>query len=125
MIMDTKARLGGCVLPVLLGFDQVTAPDVISFEFSTRNRVRWLIGRDLLTDGLMRDVGDGDLRIGPSPATDEVAFRYDLRGGRAIIRFPWNPVAGFVRATYDKVPRGTEYDGLDWDQLLPTAGGAS
>lgn len=124
MILDTRARLGSYAFAVTVHYDQIDAPDLIEFRFHTRRPVRWLIGRDLLANGLMEAVGDGDLRIQPSPDTDEVAIRVRTPEGVAVIRLPWNPIAGFVRATCDRVPRGTEYDGLDWNRLLPAAGGA-
>jgi hypothetical protein len=124
MILDTHARVGGYKFHTTLAYDTNT-PDIIEFRFNTRTPVRWLIGRDLLADGLMRLNGDGNIQIEPSPATDEVAIHVCTPASRAIIRLPWDPVAGFVRASYDRVARGAEYVDVDWDQLLPTAGGAS
>ncbi|MEA5366053.1 SsgA family sporulation/cell division regulator [Amycolatopsis sp., V23-08] len=124
MIIATKARIGGYQFDANLSYD-VTRPDVITVLFLTRTPVMWILGRDLLADGLMNPAGEGDVRIAPSPATDEVAVEIRTRHGRAFVRLLWDPVAGFVRATYGRVPRGTEYANVDWDQLLPAAGGGS
>lgn len=125
MRIELTGRVLSATFPVIVHFDPARA-DILTFEFHTRPRgADWAIGRDLLTDGLMRPAGEMDVRIWPSPGTDEVAIELDSPSGCAIIRLPWHPLASFVRASYDRVPQGTEYDGLDWDQLLTAAGGAS
>lgn len=124
MKLTLTGRVQCAEFPVVVWFDEPRA-DVLTFEFHTRPRgADWAIGRDLLTDGLTKRAGEMDVRIWPCPATDEVAIGLDSPSGRAIIRLPWHPLATFVRATYDRVPQGTEYDSLDWTELLTTTGGA-
>lgn len=124
MITNTKARIGGYRFGANLSFD-LARPDIITVLFATRTPVMRILGRDLLADGLMKPTGEGALRIEPSPTTNEVAIVVHAPASRVVVRMPWDPVAGFVRATYGKVPRGTEYANVDWDQLLLTAGGGS
>lgn len=126
MKLTVTGRILAATFSVTVWFDEARA-DILTFEFHTRPRgADWAIGRDLLTDGLMTPAGEMDVRIWPSPATDEVAIELDPPSERAIIRLPWHPLASFVRTTYDRVPQGTEYDGLDWDAFLrPTIGGAA
>lgn len=128
MILHTTGRIQTAEFPVAVLFDPARA-DVLIFEFHTRPRgADWHIGRDLLAAGLMSKAGEkvGDVRIWPSPDTDEVAIELDSPTGRAIIRLPWDPVAAFVRRTYDAVPRGHEYDDLDWNAFpRPVIGGAA
>jgi len=125
MKLTTTGRVQCAEFPTVVHFDPARA-DILVFEFHTTPRgADWAIGRDLLADGLTKPAGEMDVRIWPSPETDEVAVELESPSGHAIIRLPWQALAGFVRRTYDAVPNGTEYDGLDWDQLLTAAGGAA
>jgi hypothetical protein len=124
MKLTVIGRILAATFPVVAWFDETRA-DILTFEFHTQPRgADWPIGRDLITDGLTKPAGEMDIRMWPCPETDEVAIELCSPFGRAIIRLPWHPLATFIRATYDRVPAGTEYDGLDWEQLLTAAGGA-
>lgn len=124
MILHTTGRVGAVHIPVAVMFD-TDAPDVFTFLFTAKPPV-WTIGRDLIADGLMNQVGELDVRVWPSPETDEVAIMLDTPDGRAIIRLEWDPVAAFVRHTYDAVPRGAEYKNVDWNAFpRPVIGGTS
>lgn len=124
MKLTTTGRVQRTEFPVVAWFDETRA-DVLTFEFHASPRgTDWNIGRDLLAAGLMVPTGEMDVRIWPDADTDEVAIELETPSGHAIIRLPRDPVASFVRYTYERVPRGTEYDEIDWGQLLAAAGGA-
>lgn len=120
MRLTTTGRVQRTEFRVKVHFDKTRA-DILTFEFPD---AYWAIGRDLIAAGLMAPTGEMDVRIWPDADTDEVAIELETPSGHAIIRLPRDPVASFVRYTYERVPRGTEYDGLDWGQLLATTGGA-
>lgn len=123
MNLTTTGRIGGSKFPVGVRFDD-REPDVLLFTFLPRTP-GWVIGRDLLAAGLMAEAGELDVVVRPEPDTDEVALVLGTEAGKVIIRLPWDPIAAFVRRAYEHVPRGCEYDGLDWGQLLATTGGAA
>ena len=122
MNLSTTGRIGGYAFPVGVHFDD-REPDVLLFTFLPRTP-GCRIGRDLLAAGLMAQAGELDVAVRPEPDTDEVALVLGTEAGKVIIRLPWDAVAAFVRRAYEHVPRGCEYDGLDWGQLLTAAGRA-
>lgn len=124
MRLTTTGRVQRTEFRVKVHFDKTRA-DVLTFDFRADAGATWNIGRDLLAAGLMVPTGEMDVRIWPDADTDEVAIELDSPSGHAIIRLPWDPVASFVHYTYERVPRGTEYDEIDWGQLLAAAGGAA
>lgn len=127
MKLTTTARIGTAEFPVVAWFEDAR-PDVIGFDFYATVFVEWDIGRDLLAAGLMSRTGERDVQVWPDPDTDEVAIKLTSPTGCAVIRIAWDAVAGFVRHTYDAVPRGAEYDAVDWDAfpgLDVPAGGAA
>ncbi|GHB11240.1 hypothetical protein GCM10010330_76520 [Streptomyces tendae] len=87
--------------------------------------VRWVLSRDLLADGLSARTGEGDVMVWPM---------YDLPDGgapsfclrlvntvAAVFEIPTEPVAQWLAHTYTLVPRGSEMDGVDWDELSQLA----
>lgn len=125
MKLTTTGRIQAATFPVHVWFDERHA-DVLTFRFVTRPRgADWDIGRDLLSAGLMERTGEMDVHVWPYPDTDEVAIKLCPPGKSTTIRLPWDPIAEFVRRAYEHVPRGDEYKGLDWGQLLATTGGAA
>ncbi|MER6120662.1 SsgA family sporulation/cell division regulator [Streptomyces sp. NPDC001743] len=86
--------------------------------------VRWIFCRQLLADGLTARVGEGEVVLWPlldgegEPAT----FCARVGGARtALLEIPARPVGQWLARTYAMVPRGTELDGVDWDELVQLA----
>ncbi|MBF9067186.1 SsgA family sporulation/cell division regulator [Streptacidiphilus fuscans] len=81
----------------------------------------WLLARDLLREGLTHAVGDGDIRVRPITEDWLLLELGVAAGGPAepvmlIMAFP--DVRGFLDATSDLVPYGTEDSTIDWQALL-------
>jgi Streptomyces sporulation and cell division protein, SsgA len=87
--------------------------------------ISWVLGRDLLSEGLTRESGEGDVRVWP---TTDVLERNDPRqvvllqlsspDGRALLAAPADDVAAFLAETYEVVPPGTEGDHIDIDGVV-------
>jgi hypothetical protein len=105
--------------PVLahLSYD-VRDPFAVTAVFSHDGRVlaRWRLDRDMLTEGLRRPVGIGDVRFGPSTTGMWEELRMEFLGDphpegdrRHAMVFAWAPaVAAFLRQTRNAVPPGSE-----------------
>ncbi|WP_405623070.1 SsgA family sporulation/cell division regulator [Streptomyces sp. NBC_00076] len=110
--------------PVLahLSYDAAD-PFAVTAVFSHDGRVlaRWRLDREMLTEGLRRRVGVGDVRMRPvsTGMWEElcVEFLGDARpdGGRQrAVVFAWAPaVAAFLRETREAVPPGREEVRID------------
>jgi hypothetical protein len=105
--------------PVLahLGYDAAD-PFAVTAVFSHDGRALacWRLDREMLTDGLRRPVGLGDVRVRPvaTGMWEELRLDFfgDLRpdGGRQhAVVFAWAPaLAAFLRQTRELVPPGRE-----------------
>ncbi|MYT71733.1 MULTISPECIES: SsgA family sporulation/cell division regulator [unclassified Streptomyces] len=98
-------------------------PLAVTMVFGTDGErpVRWVLSRDLLADGLTGSVGEGDVRLWPVHDHDGGLTSLCVRLGNlhtALIEFDAEPVANWLSRTYELVPRGTELDGVDWDELV-------
>ena len=89
--------------------------------------VRWILSRDLLADGLTARSGEGDVVLWPMyDRPDGEASSLCMRLGNsstrtALFEMPAEPVAQWLARTYAMVPRGTEMDGVNWDELSQLA----
>ncbi|MFE2970501.1 SsgA family sporulation/cell division regulator [Streptomyces sp. NPDC059340] len=82
--------------------------------------VEWVIGRDLLADGLEGPAGEGDIRVWPAEERD-VSDLYILLNppdGTALLKAPAREIKTFLQETEAVVPRGAEPDRIDSDALL-------
>ncbi len=70
--------------------------------------VVWLLGRDLLFDGLAGPIGDGDVRVSPVENSDRVELRLSTPWGHAVIELDNHEVFEFLTCTYDAIPPGEE-----------------
>ncbi|MEV0643151.1 SsgA family sporulation/cell division regulator [Streptomyces sp. NPDC050619] len=120
--------------PVLahLSYDAAD-PFAVTAVFSHDGRVlaRWRLDREMLTDGLGRPVGVGDVRLRPVSTGRWEELRMELLGDarsdggcqRAVV-FAWAPaLAAFLRETREVVPPGREELRID-DFLADVVGGA-
>ncbi|MFF3911752.1 SsgA family sporulation/cell division regulator [Streptomyces sp. NPDC001848] len=95
-------------------------PYVVRAAFFTADcaePVEWVLGRDLLADGLRRSAGEGDVRIWPAVGRGDRAMYITLRNsaGTALVEVPVDDVKTFLQNTEALVPRGTESRHIDWD----------
>ncbi|MGW4519214.1 SsgA family sporulation/cell division regulator [Streptomyces sp. NPDC004393] len=78
--------------------------------------VEWVLGRDLLVDGLRGPAGDGDIRIWSAVARGDQTMYISLRAsaGAALLEASVQDVKNFLETTQDLVPQGTESAHIDW-----------
>ena len=108
-------------MPVHLRYEPQRDPyaiQLVIFPGAGRAPVTWLIGRDLLRDGLTRMVGDaaGDVRITPGPIS--VGVHLDDGATSALIVFARDDVQSFMDLVFLQVPEGFEGRFFDWDREL-------
>ncbi|POX61564.1 SsgA family sporulation/cell division regulator [Streptomyces sp. Ru62] len=82
--------------------------------------VEWVLGRDLLADGLNGFAGHGDVRIWSAANRGDPAMYIALgsRAGTALVEVPVHDVKTFLERTETVVPRGTESERIDWEAEL-------
>ncbi|MER7694358.1 SsgA family sporulation/cell division regulator [Streptomyces sp. NPDC097610] len=82
--------------------------------------VEWIIGRDLLIDGLKGPVGEGDVRIWPAGERDRGAVYIVLKppDSAALLEVPAQDIKRFLQETETLVPRGSESEHIESDALL-------
>lgn len=81
------------------------------FDTGAEKPVRWTFARDLLSEGLHRRVGDGDMAVWPAvDDTGEPALNLRLSSpdGDALIEAPAGVVEDFLARTAEVVPFGDE-----------------
>ncbi|MER5525916.1 SsgA family sporulation/cell division regulator [Streptomyces sp. NPDC002677] len=99
-----------------------TDPYVVHAAFitDTDELAEWVLGRDLLADGLSGSAGCGDIRVWPAVGRGDQAM-YIILGspaGTALLEVPVQDVKAFLENTEALVPRGTESGHIDWDLEL-------
>ncbi|MEU3305267.1 SsgA family sporulation/cell division regulator [Streptomyces sp. NPDC006678] len=82
--------------------------------------VEWIIGRDLLIDGLEGPAGEGDIRIWPADGPDrcDSYILLDPPAGTALLKARTHEIKTFLEGTEAVVPRGTELGHIDLDASL-------
>jgi hypothetical protein len=131
--MDTAAlrsslglTLLGTDVPVLLSAQleyRVDDPYAVSatFEVGDGETVRWLFARDLLDEGLVHPVGEGDVHVSPGQdALGEATVRLVLSSpsGEAVLEAYADDILAFLEQCYALVRPGEESRCLDLDQTL-------
>lgn len=120
---------GGAPLPVVAGLRyDPTDPYAVHVGFHTGPSpdspddevVEWTFARQLLTDGVSRDVGDGDVQVWPSQTAGRpvVCLALSSPSGRALFEVPLGALVEFLTRTYAAVPTGAESDHIDLDAEL-------
>ncbi|GAA4984340.1 SsgA family sporulation/cell division regulator [Kitasatospora paranensis] len=69
--------------------------------------VTWWLGRELLTVGLARPCGTGDVAVRPLTA-ELLELSFAAPGGAAVVHVSTRALQTFLRATYALVPAGSE-----------------
>jgi hypothetical protein len=114
-------------LPLQCGFSyDAQDPLAVTVVFDTEGvrPVTWALSRDLLADGIAARVGEGDVMLWPVLDLDGEPSSFCVRVGsarKAVFEIPAEPVMTWLAGTYAMVPRGTELDGVDWDECAQLA----
>jgi hypothetical protein len=91
------------------------------FDSDGEYPVRWVLARDLLTEGFTAKTGGGDVTVWPDESEGESCLWIQVGDAAAshtaLFEMPAQPVARWLDACYALVPRGTELADVDWDQL--------
>ena len=105
---------------------QPTDPYAVEATFRAGDEaISWVLGRDLLAEGLTRVSGEGDVRVWPTVDSVEhgaqtrvIMLQLTSPDGRALLAAPAEDVAAFLAETYQVVTPGTEGDHIDIDGVL-------
>jgi hypothetical protein len=116
---------GGPSLPVIAGlrYDS-NDPWAVRVAFQTGGEgdgiVEWMFARQLLTDGVAKACGDGDVRVWPAlHGTDRVVnLAMASPSGSALFEIDRDALVEFLQQTYLAVPTGNESDAVDLDAEL-------
>ncbi|MGW7044181.1 SsgA family sporulation/cell division regulator [Streptomyces avermitilis] len=96
-----------------------TDPYVVRATFFTHTDepTEWVLGRDLLADGLTGSAGYGDIRVWRPGGRGDQAMYIVLgsAAGTALLEVPVQDVKAFLENTEALVPRGVESGHVDWD----------
>ena len=98
----------------------VEDPYAVIAEFHTgqSDRIQWRFARELLLDGLLGPVGEGDIRVRPHRGDGDL-LQMDLRTPTGFATFDVDraSIRAFAEATTDLVPLGYEQYLVDLDEL--------
>jgi hypothetical protein len=112
---------GSIPLPVVLHYD-VGDPYAVHATFRTGQGegVAWVFARELLTLGVHRPCGDGDVRVWPSwtAGTEVVFIALASPDGEALLQAPSADLVDFLGRTYALCPQGQEREHLDLDRAI-------
>ncbi|MEV4440048.1 SsgA family sporulation/cell division regulator [Streptomyces sp. NPDC049577] len=92
----------------------------VSFHVRSQAPVRWTFARELLTTGLFRACGEGDVRVWPVRGGRRtlVCLALCSPDGEALLRAPASPVSAWLGRTMRAVPPGEERRWLRLDEML-------
>jgi hypothetical protein len=91
----------------------------IVFRVEMEEPVEWTLARDLLSAGIERHEGPGDVRLWPSAGSEDGApgsvLHIELSSpfGQAHFEAPAEEISDFLRRTYQIVPAGEEAEHID------------
>ncbi|MFD4565190.1 SsgA family sporulation/cell division regulator [Streptomyces sp. NPDC058467] len=99
-----------------------TDPYVVRATFftDTDEPAEWVLGRDVLADGLTGSAGCGDVRVWSAVGRGDQVMHIVLGSpaGTALLEVPVQDVKAFLENAEALVPRGTESGRIDWDLEL-------
>jgi Streptomyces sporulation and cell division protein, SsgA len=92
----------------------------VAFHVGDDDPVEWIFARELLTVGVVRRVGDGDVQVWPADDPREHALNLSLSSpfGTAHFEAPLTPLTDFLSRTYAIVAAGRESDFIDIEAEL-------
>lgn len=92
----------------------------VAFHVGNDEPVEWIFARELLTVGIVRMVGHGDVRVWPAESSGEQIVNLSLSSpfGRAHFEAPLTPLTDFLDRTYAIVPAGREPEFIDIEAEL-------
>ncbi|WP_283133107.1 SsgA family sporulation/cell division regulator [Rhizohabitans arisaemae] len=110
-------------VPLLAGLSySAEDPYAIRMAFHVGNDepVEWIFARELLTVGIVRKVGEGDVQVWPARTERERTLNICLTSpfGQALFEVPLTPLTEFLHRTYEIVPAGRESEFMDLDNEL-------
>lgn len=110
-------------LPVPAGLRYETSdPYAVHATFHTggQDTVDWVFARELLSEGLQRPTGNGDVRVWPSRSHGQgvVCIALSSPEGEALLEAPARALESFLRRTNTAVTPGTEHRFYDLDTEL-------
>jgi hypothetical protein len=92
---------------------------VMDFHADDDEQVEWTFARDLLAEGLISDVGLGDVRISPAQGgRRSILIELMAPGGRAVFEASASDVARFLERTHELVMPGEEPNWMSVDGTL-------
>jgi hypothetical protein len=104
-------------LPCTLSYT-VFDPFAVTATFaSSDGEVSWTFSRELLAAGLQHQVGLGDVVVRPLVGA-LVEIVLSSPHGAAVVHADLADLAGFVSATYELLPEGSEWQYLNFDAEL-------
>ncbi|WP_170166306.1 SsgA family sporulation/cell division regulator [Lentzea atacamensis] len=91
-------------------------PHAVTLRFQARDQEStWLVGRELLADGLLSPAGIGDVRLRPGHR-DVLVLELFTEDSHAVFHLSADDLQRFLDSTYAAVPAGREV--VDFDLLL-------
>ncbi|WP_170155301.1 SsgA family sporulation/cell division regulator [Lentzea atacamensis] len=91
-------------------------PHAVTLRFQARDQEStWLVGRELLADGLLSPAGIGDVRLRPGHG-DVLVLELFTEDSHAVFHLSADDLQRFLDSTYAAVPAGREV--VDFDLLL-------
>ena len=90
----------------------------MAFYVGDDEPVEWIFARELLTVGIVRRVGDGDVQVWPGSDDGTLHIALSSPFGDALFEVPLPELADFLHRTYQAVPAGEESEFIDIDAEL-------
>src|SRR5690349_1817800 len=91
-------------------------PHAVTMRFQARDQESiWLVGRELLADGLLAPTGLGDVRLRPEGG-DVLVLDLFTEDSHAVFHLSAEELDRFLQSTYAAVPAGREV--VDFELLL-------
>ena len=117
---DMFTVLHGQPAPVVTRWTyRASDPYAVSLAVRTRQDrwVEWLVGRELVVDGLVGPAGEGDVRMCPRTVQgyDIIEVEISSHDGRAVLEVDRDLMRQFVDASLDIVALGDESGWMDLD----------
>ncbi|HEU5155565.1 MAG TPA: SsgA family sporulation/cell division regulator [Streptosporangiaceae bacterium] len=92
----------------------------VAFHVGNDEPVEWIFARELLTLGMRRMVGDGDVQVWPGRSDSHPSISLGLSSpfGDALFEVPLGPLTDFLNRTFEIVPSGRETEFVDIEAEL-------